>query len=284
MPPPHLPPLSSRFGRTDMSVPGLERGVAILRLFRRDRRYLSAPQIADELHIPRSTVHRLIATLADLGLVRRVDASRFALAAGVLTLGYECLASLDVVGIADPLLATLRDETGWSTHLAVRQARSVVYLARHASRAAVTTNIAVGTSLPAHATMMGRMLLSALDPEELRSLYAGVELATHGPETPRTLAALEALIEADRHRGFAVSKGFYQHGIAAVAAPLRDGSRKVIASINATAPAEQEAANLDAVTSAVVRAAEAISVQLGAPAANASLYAAPYPLGEVACL
>lgn len=267
-----------------MSVPGLERGVAILRLFRRDRLHLSAPQIADELHIPRSTVHRLLATLADLGLVRRVDESRFALAAGVLTLGHECLASLDVVSLAEPLLAGLRDETGWSTHIAVRQSRFVVYLARHASRAAVTTNIAVGTSLPAHATMMGRILLSSLEPQELRSLYAGVELTEHGPETPRTLAALEALIETDRARGFAVSTGFYQQGVAAVAAPVFDGSRKVIAAINATAPAEQQTVNLDAVARAVVRAAQAISVQLGAPAANASLYAMPQRPGEAACL
>jgi DNA-binding IclR family transcriptional regulator len=272
-----------------MSVPGLERGVAILRLFRRGRPCLSAPQIAAELAIPRSTLHRLLAVLVDLDLLRRTDDDRFALATGVLTLGHACLASLDVVGLADGVLADLRDATGWSTHLAIRRERSVVYLLRHASRAAVTTNITVGTTLPAHATLMGRMLLSALEPAALRSLYAGVELAARGPETPRTVPALETLIAADRERGYAVGQGFYERGVAAVAAPVRDRSLNVVAAINATAAINPAAAinsattrnaatiaagaqadasgtiDLLAVTTAVVRAANTISAGLGAP-------------------
>jgi DNA-binding IclR family transcriptional regulator len=266
-----------------MSVPGLERGVAILRMFHRDRMYLTAPQIAEELRIPRSTIHRLLTTLSELGLVRRVDESRFALAAGVLTLGHECLASLDVVGLANPLLVELRDETAWSSHLAVRHERSVIYLARHASRAAVTSNVAVGASLPAHATMMGRVLLSALTADELHRLYRDVELTSHGAETPRTLGELEIMIAADRVRGFAASKGFYQRGVAAVAAPVRDGSGSIVAAINATAPAEQESQNLLAVADAVVRTADAISLRLGAPLERSTRPSISQRSGELAC-
>jgi DNA-binding IclR family transcriptional regulator len=266
-----------------MSVPGLERGIAILRLFRGDRPCLSAPRIAAELTIPRSTVHRLLAVLVDLDLLRRTDDDRFALATGVLTLGHACLASVDVVGLSDGVLADLRDATGWSAHLAIRRGRSVVYLLRHASRAAVTTNITVGTTLPAHATLMGRMLLCDLKSAELRSLYAGVELAARGPQTPQTVLALEALVAADRERGYAAAHGFYEPGVAAVAAPIRDRSLKVVAAINATAAinsatrrngattaagAQVDASgtiDLLAVTTAVVRAADTISARLGAP-------------------
>src|SRR6185437_5737914 len=117
-------------GSAEMSVPGLERGIAILRLFGRERPHLAAPQIAGELAIPRSTAHRLLAALVGLGLLRRTDDGRFALAAGVLTLGYACLASLDIIGLSDEVLAGLRDSTGWSTHLAVRREHSVIYLLR----------------------------------------------------------------------------------------------------------------------------------------------------------
>lgn len=267
-----------------MSVPGLERGVAILRLFRRDRIHLTASQIAEELRIPRSTVHRLLTTLTELGLMRRVDDSRFALAAGVLTLGHECLASLDVVGLANPLLAALRDETGWSSHLAVRHERSVIYLARHASRSAVTSNVAVGASLPAHATVMGRVLLSALTPAELHALYRDFDLTVHGPETPRTLHDLEQMITTDRARGFALSKGFFQRGVAAVAAPVRDESGSIVAAINATAPAEQESEHLEAVAAAVVQTAAAISSQLGAPLQNPEQRPVQHRSGEPVCL
>jgi DNA-binding IclR family transcriptional regulator len=88
------------------------------------------------------------------------------------------------------------------------------------------------------------------------------------------------LIVADRDRGFAVSRGFYERGVAAVAAPVRDASLRIVAAINATAPAgERDAADLDAITAAVVRAANAISAQLGASARSA-VCAAPSSLGE----
>ena len=47
-------------------VPGLQRGLQILRAFDRQRTQLGAPEIARELGIPRSTVFRLMQTLESL--------------------------------------------------------------------------------------------------------------------------------------------------------------------------------------------------------------------------
>jgi DNA-binding IclR family transcriptional regulator len=247
-----------------MSVPGLERGVAILRLFRRDRPLLTPPQIAAELSIPRSTIHRLLAELCGLGLVRRDANGRYGLDAGVLSLGYEYLASLDIVEVAGPVLEALRNETNWSTHLAVRQGRSIVYLSRFASRAAVTRNVAVGSSLPAHATLMGRLLLSDLEPTALRELYRGVELDAVSAQTPRTLVDLERLIAQDRERGHVASGGFYEPGVRAVAAPVRDASLMMVGAINATA-VEGDGVAMEAVVGMTVTAAQRISRLLGDP-------------------
>lgn len=247
-----------------MFAPGLERGIAILRLFRRDRRVLTPPQIAAELSIPRTTVHRLLSDLCDLGLVRREEAGRFALDTGILSLGFEYLASLDIVGVAEPILEALRNETNWSTHLAVRQERSIVYLSRFASRAAVTRNITVGASLPAHATLMGRLLLSDLEPTQLRALYDGVVLEGVSAKTPRTLAELEQLIVKDRERGHIVSDGFYEPGVRVVAAPVRDRTLKMVGAINATA-LEGDGVAIDLVSAAIIDAAAHMSHLLGAP-------------------
>ena len=241
-----------------MSVPALNRGIAILKLFRRDRRVLSAPEIAGELAIPRSTVHRLLVELAHLGLVRREDEGRFALDAGVLTLGYEYLAGSDLAPLAEPLLERLRDETRWSTHLGVRQGRDVVYLTRCPSRTGLERNVAVGSVLPARQTLMGRILLSDLEPTELRALYSGGADSLTEPE----LQALQHMIEADLHRGHVADSGFFEAGVQAVAAPVRDASLKIVAAINAAAPVGQSNAG---VAARVVATAQALSRMLGAP-------------------
>lgn len=247
-----------------MSVPGLDRGVAILRLFRRDRQLLSPMQIAAELEIPRSTVHRLLAVLTDLGLLRRTGDGRYGLDAGVLTLGFEYLASNDIVALAGPLLESLRDATNWSTHLAIRQGRNIVYLSRYASRAAVTRNVAVGTSLPAHGTLLGRVLLSQLEPTELHQLYDGIDLLVDDPRGPASVADLQRMIDADRQRGFAAATGYHEPGVRAAAAGIRDMNLSIVAAINAIAPGSDER-ELDVVAAQVRATAAGISRLLGAP-------------------
>jgi DNA-binding IclR family transcriptional regulator len=263
-------------------VPGLERGIAILRLYRRDRSRLSAPEVAAELAIPRSTVHRLLQALEALGLLRQAPRGVFALGPGVLSLGFEYLASLDVVEVAGPVLARLRDETGCSTHLAVLDRTSVVFVSRHPVRAAVSSGFGVGFTVPAHAALIGRLLLGDLDREALGALYRGVRLVDAGPNAPATLDALAVRIKADRESGYGISdsnsaSSLFPRGMVAISAPVRDASGRIAAAINATtvsgafSPAEIRARLKDR----VLAAAAEISALLGAAPARRAPSRAP---------
>ncbi len=214
-------------------VPALQRGLQILRMFRRDRQVLGAPEIAAELGIPRTTVFRLLQTLEHMGYIRRANGDRdYRLGVAVLTLGFEFLASQEINELARPILERLRDRTGFATHLVAREERDVVYLLRIPGYSVLNTSIVVGTRLPAHATIMGRVLLSDLTDDELDALYAGQTLSARSPQTPTTIEALKALLREDRKRGYVISESFYERGINAIAAPVRDASGRVVAVIN----------------------------------------------------
>jgi DNA-binding IclR family transcriptional regulator len=117
----------------------------------------------------------------------------------VLTLGFEYLGSLDLLELAAPLLAQLRDHTGHSVHLAVRNRTQAIYLARYESRAPISSSIRAGTSLPAHAT--GRVMLADLTQQELAALDGDQPLEPFSQQTPATLDALQMLLATDReHR------------------------------------------------------------------------------------
>ena len=249
-------------------VPGLVRGLNILRLFKRTRPTIAPPEIARELGIPRSTVHRLVQTLEEMGYLRRTErGGGYALGPAVLTIGFEYLGSLDIVQLSHPVLERLRNETNCSTHLAIRNGTDVVYLSRHATRAMLTSNVSVGTALPAHATVIGRMALADLTPAELRALYGDGPLAEYSEQTPRTLAALEAMLVEDRRRGYAISTSYYERGVTSVAAPVRDRGGRVVAAINATAvdPALDQRFIQGELKDAVCAASAEISAMLGAP-------------------
>ncbi len=214
-------------------VPGLIRGLEVMQAFTPERPRLTLGELAAAAGVTRSAVFRIAYTLSELGFLQHEGASRsYTLGPAVLRLGYGYLASRDLVPVALPHLEALRDVTGLSAHLGVLEGAEVVYLLRVPTRRGLASIVHVGSRLPAHATSMGRVLLAALSETELRARYAGRRLMGVGPRTPTTLAALLAQTRRDDARGHVVQIGEFEHGIASVAAPVRDVGGSVVAAIN----------------------------------------------------
>lgn len=216
------------------NVPGLERGLRMLQLFDRTRRYWTAAEMARVLAIPRSTAFRLAQTLEFLGFLER-DGDRYRVGPAVLRLGFEYIASLDVTEFARPLVDRLRDQTGLSAQLVIRDGREVVVALKASPPSTFASNVTVGTRLPAHATILGRVLLGDASDDQLAALYPESTLPRISPNSPRTLAELKRLIRDDHARGYAVSESFFEQGISAVAAPVRDESGRIVAALSVTA-------------------------------------------------
>src|SRR5262249_34903131 len=154
-----------------------------------------------------------------------------------------------------------------SAHLAVLQGTDIVYLSRHASPNAVTSNVSVGTRLPAHASVMGRVLLADLSSPALHALYKDKPLQRFTPKTPTTIASLERLLQEDRRLGYVVGSSYYERGVTSVAAPVRDHTGKVVAAINVAIvdTLVDESAVYGKITAETCAAAAAISATVGAP-------------------
>jgi DNA-binding IclR family transcriptional regulator len=254
-------------------VPSLERGLRLLSVLASARTELSLSQLAERLELSRSSVFRLCYTLDQLGFVRRTRLG-YEMGPRVLTLGFDYLSSLDLVDTARPELVALRDDTGASAHLGVLHGRDVIYIAQVAAQRQLASRVAVGSHFPAHAMSMGRLLLSALSDEEFDALYRGVSLERFTDDTPATVEELRARIAADRKRGYVISRGSFERGIAAVAAPVLGADGNVVAAVNISGPAATlDTGAIDGVfKDRVCQTAERISLALGyRPAAGGQL-------------
>lgn len=220
-------------------VPGLERGLRILTEFSAREPVLGAPELSRRIGIPRTTTFRLLQTLEALGFLERVNGDRqFRLGVAVLRLGFEYLSSLELTDLGAPVLDHLRDTTGFSAHLLIRDGRDVVFVAKAQARESVFSSVKVhvGTRMPAHATVHGQVLMGDLTLTELRALYPEKLLERYTDRTPPTVADLYGRVRESAEQGYALSEGAFEAGISVVSAPVRDQSGRIVAAITVTVP------------------------------------------------
>jgi DNA-binding IclR family transcriptional regulator len=257
-------------GSDRYNVPALERGLRMLCEFSREHRTLSAPELARRFDLPRSTVFRLLTTLENMGFLERAEGGRdYRLGLAVLRLGFEYLASLELTQLGTPLLQRLSEELHTSYNLVVRDGRSIVYVAKVAQTTPFASSVTVGTRLPAHATVLGRILLEDLTLPQLRALYPEDKLETFSPSTPKNVNELFDMVQADRQRGYVLGEGFFEANISSIAAPVRDHSGHIVAALGVTIPSGHiEEGRIDEMVGRVRETADAISGLLNyAPAA-----------------
>ncbi|MDU3076156.1 MAG: helix-turn-helix domain-containing protein, partial [Mixta calida] len=131
-------------------VPGLERGLQLLLAFGEQHRELTFAELHRLVDMPKATAYRVVQTLEHMGfLERNPRTSTFSLGMNVLRLGFEYIASLDVAQVGQPVIEQLRDSSECSSHLAIRDGRDIIYIARVSAAGSRINQVSIGTRLPA---------------------------------------------------------------------------------------------------------------------------------------
>ncbi len=247
----------------------LERGLAILGCFTPTRPVLGIADIADELGMSRSTTHRYVITLVALGYLEQGASRKYRLGLRVTDLGMAALNSMGLREHARPYLQELRQRTSYAASLGVLEGSDVLYVDHVRSlrrdRGHSDLDLHAGSRAPAHSTAIGKLLLANLDEAEQRRMLAGITLAKSGPNTITGKRALRDELEQIRADGFAVEDQELAPGLQAIAAPVRNESREVVAAVGLSA--DRSVIGLDELVDALaphlISTADSISARLG---------------------
>lgn len=256
-------------------VTALARGLEVLRCFRPADRWLAHQEIARRTGLPQATVSRLTFTLTALGYLRhRGTRGEYALAPGVLALGFAMLNNFDIGRIARPHMQALADLAQAAVSLGVRRSLTMVYVAHCRSAAPLTLGLDVGTQLPLATTAMGRALYVALQPAEQARLLADLEAESQ--RLPRAGAAsawalqrqgLERAQLQQRQLGYVTSEAEWEVDITAVgvAMDLGDGREPLSLTVGGPTARLQGTRLSHEIAPALVRTAQAIrdTIQAG---------------------
>lgn len=247
----------------------LERGLAILGCFTSEHPVLGIADIADELGMSRSTTHRYVTTLLALGYLEQGRSRKYRLGLRVTDLGMSALNATGLRENVHPFLEELRERTGYTIGLAILDGAEILYVDRARSwrRAERETDLGLypGSRMPAYCTAMGKVLLAYLPDEVQRDLIAQLKLERNTPSTITSKQALRAELERIAEDGYAINDQELRPGLQAIAVPIRDESREVIAAVGiAASPEAISLADLtDALGPHVISTAARISSRLG---------------------
>ncbi|HEX7610284.1 MAG TPA: IclR family transcriptional regulator [Solirubrobacteraceae bacterium] len=247
----------------------LERGLAILGCFTPKRPVLGIADIADELGMSRSTTHRYVITLVALGYLEQGASRKYRLGLRVTDLGMSALNSTGLREHAHPYLEELRQRTSYTASLAVLEGTDILYVDRARSfrrgQSTIDLDLHLGSRLPAYCTAMGKLLLANIPDPEQRELLASIKLAKRGPNTITTKKALREELDQVAEAGFTVNDEELAPGLYAIAAPVRNEAREVVAAVNLAAHSSMISLEelVDALGPHLVSTADRISARLG---------------------
>ena len=215
----------------DSYVQSFARGLEVIRSFSAERPSQTLSEVAAQTGLTRAGARRILLTLQTLGYVHS-DGKHFQLTARILDLGFAYLSSQPLWNLATPLMETLSETVQESCSAGVLDGLDVMYVVRVHAHKIMSTNLGVGSRLPAFWTSMGRVLLAGLPQDELEALLAQCPRVPYTRYTLTEDADLLQAIAQVRQQGWALINQELEEGLISVAAPLVNAQGQTVGAIN----------------------------------------------------
>ncbi|WP_282072565.1 IclR family transcriptional regulator [Janibacter hoylei] len=132
-------------------------------------------ELARRLGVPKSTAHRGLQTLEAAGWASVDDHGRYSVTAHLLSLGLMASRESGLHEAAFPEMEKLRDQTGETIHLTVRDNQAAVLVLRAEGTHHVRTMLPLGTRVPLYASSSGHAILASLPDEEVEGILAAID-------------------------------------------------------------------------------------------------------------
>ncbi len=248
-------------------VKSLLRALSLIDLLSSSPNGESLGELAHAAHLPPSTVHRLLQSLAQMGYIIQDPATnRYALGEKLILLGRRAEQQRDVRTIARPYLESLARATNETVSLTTVVDNSVVQLDHVDSPNMLKVTWDSGQRFPIHASASGKVFLAFLPEAERQRILKAIDLR---PYTRRTIVDRKNTgfeLRAISSRGYALDDAEREEGVRCVAAPIFDSTGLVVAAVSLSGPSLRlSLARLDELAAQVVQTAQAISTCLGSP-------------------
>lgn len=198
------------------SLGTVDKAVDVLFALHAEAGALGVTALARSLGLPKSSTHRLLATLAQRGLVERGEGGRYRPGIGLVALGLGALDREPLCAAAREVLEQMARELGETCFLVAARAGSLVVLDKAEGTGFLRAAPRVGAVVPVHATAVGKLFLG-IAPDLVEVSEARERFTSH---TLRSAQALARAAAEARRAGFAENRDEWIDGLSVLAAPI----------------------------------------------------------------
>ena len=229
---------TAQTGREPGGVQSVERIFGIIEVLAAHPAGVGLQKLAAEAGLAKSTAHRLLASLIQLGYARQDSVTgQYRLTLKMFELSSGIVNSMDIMGVAKLHLERLAQRTGEAVHLVIRDAQDIVYIYKTES-GPMRMSSRVGLRSPLYCTGVGKAILATLPKAEVEEVWRKSRPRKLTDNTITELGALHSQLTTVRALGYAVDDEENELGIrcVAVAIPGPGGRADSAFSISGLAP------------------------------------------------
>lgn len=185
--------------------------------------------LQSEMNIPKSSMHSIIKELCSIGVLYYNEKTKgYMIGSEFVQLSARCMAQVNFVREINTAASDLCSKANITVSAGILRDRHIIYIVEHLERAG-SRLINVGLTFPAHTMSMGKVLLSTLDDDELRTLYKDNRFEAYTDLTIKNMKELMAAVAEIRNQGYATDIGEFAPSIGCLSVPVYQGDKAVAA-------------------------------------------------------
>lgn len=213
------------------------RACRILKSLSGDRGTFKLSELANLLHLDRSTTYRILLSLEKCELVERNDKTgEYSLGLGAFEIGSAYLRRVDLIQVAKPIMADLAQRVQETVHLAVLSETEILYLDKVDSPRSVGVISKLGQRGPVFCTALGKALLANLPPQDRTRIMGQIRFQAFTPRTITSKRKLARELSQVQKQGYALDCREIEEDVECIAAPIRDYLGNVVAALSVSGP------------------------------------------------
>lgn len=228
--------MPKRDGNSGSSIRTIHRACSILRCFTEDNPELGVTTISHKTGIHKSSISRILASLQKEGFVEQnAQNSKYRLGLGLVSLAGLVLERLELRDVVQPSIQELARITQETINISVLKEDESVNIENINSPQPIQHIGLLGRRNPLHCTSTGKIFLAFMTQEERKALLPK-KMKAYTDLTITDRGVLETELDRVRDQDYAIAHEEFKEGLSAVAAPIRDHSGQVIATVSISGP------------------------------------------------